>query len=56
MAREVCYRSFSYDRSLLPYVVFSNLISSITFIDRDAHNGDNVGPCSPFALAQGSLF
>ena len=49
MAREVYYKSFFYDyiRSLLSYIVFSNLISLITFIDRDIYNGDNVGPCFP---------
>ena len=49
MARGVCYRSSSYDhiRSLLFYAVFSNLISLIAFIDRDAYDGDNIGPCSP---------
>ena len=48
MARRVCCRFFSYDyiRSLLLYVVFSNLISLIAFIDKDVYDGDNVGPCS----------
>ena len=44
MARGVCYRFFSYDRSLLPYIVFSSLISLIVFMDRDVYNGDNIGP------------
>ena len=52
MAREVYYRSFSYDRNLLPYVVFSNLISLITFIDRDIYN-NNVGP---YSLLDGLFF
>ena len=43
MARGVCCRSSSYDRNLLPYVVFSNFISLIVFIDRDVYDGDNVG-------------
>ena len=46
MARKVCYKSFSYDRSLLLYVVFSNLISLIIFINRDVFDGDNIGPYS----------
>ena len=43
MARKICYKSFSYDyiRSLLLYVVFSNLISLIIFIDRDVYNNNN---------------
>ena len=47
MAREVYYRFFSYDRNLLPYIVFSNLISLIIFIDRDIYNNDNIRPYSP---------
>ena len=46
MARKIYYGSFSYDRNLLLYVVFSNLISLIVFIDRDVYDGDNVGFCS----------
>ena len=44
MTRRIYYRSFFYDhiRSLLPYIVFNNLISLITFIDKDAYNGDNI--------------
>ena len=47
MARRVYCGSSSYDRSLLPYIIFNNLISLITFIDRDAYNGDNTGSYSP---------
>ena len=49
MARKICYRFSSYDyiRSLLFYIVFSNLISLITFIDKNIYNGDNVGPYFP---------
>ena len=43
MARKVYYRSFFYDhiRNLLPYIVFNNVISLITFIDRDVYNNNN---------------
>ena len=46
MIRKVYYRFFSYDRILLPYIIFSNFISLIIFIDRDVYNGDNTELCS----------
>ena len=47
MTREVYCRFFFYDRNLLSYIVFSNLISLIVFIDKDIYNGDNIGLYSP---------
>ena len=47
MARGIYYRSSFYDRNLLPYIVFSNLISLIVFIDKDIYNSDNIGPYFP---------
>ena len=46
MARGVYYRFSFYDhiRSLLLYIAFNNLISLITFIDRDVYDGDNAEP------------
>ena len=46
MARKIYYKFFFYDRSLLSYIVFNNLISLITFINRDIYNSDNIGPYS----------
>ena len=42
MARKICYKSSSYDRNLMLYIVFSNFISLIIFIDRDIYNSDNI--------------
>ena len=42
MARKIYYKSFSYDYSLLPYIVFSNLISLIIFINKDVYNDNNI--------------
>ena len=47
MARKVCYKFSSYDRNLLFYIVFSNLISLIIFINRDIYNGNNIKLYSP---------
>ena len=47
MTRKVCYRSSSYDRNLLFYIMFNNLISLVTFIDRDIYDDDNAEPYSP---------
>ena len=50
MARGIYYRFFSYDRNLLPYAVFSNLISLIIFINKNIYDGDNAGLYSPLNI------
>ena len=47
MTRGIYYKSSFYDRNLLLYIMFSNLINLISFTNKDVYNNDNTEPYSP---------